>query len=233
MEKADTMFAVGEQWRPALRSTHSGNVAEKTSDESTAPLAMIADNNDHRKWNLTTNHRHPHTVVTGVITPGGANPDGQGNYDALTSVLSTSWEEGDESYFYTVPLDSNRYFPLTGVNPSPDHGGEQYDTCPDSREGSRVSLLRSTRSPSEEFERQKMPAKPAPTAVPDTTHERGGYGQGNTGFEIGPDFHGIQLAGTQQHESGLNEMHQSKKLQKPAAGKSHRSLLTEKLRRKR
>lgn len=222
MEKADTLFAVGEQRRPALPSTNSDNVAEKTSDESTA------DNNDHRKRNRETNHRHPHAVATGAITPGGANPDGRGNCDALTSVLSTSWEEGDESCFCTVPLDSNRDFPLTGVNPSPDHGGEQYDRCSDSREGSRVSLLRSTRSAPEELERQKMPAKP------DTTHERGGYRQVNTGFEAGPDFHGIQSAGTQQHESGLNEIRQSKKLQKPATAWTNRkSWLTEKLRRKR
>jgi hypothetical protein len=193
-------------------------------------MAITADNNAYRKWNLTPNHYHSHAAVTGVIKPGGANPDGHGDYDALTSVLSTSWEEGDESYFCAVPLNSSGYFSLAGANPSPDHDSQQCDTVSrrsDSYGDSRVSLLRSTRSASEEFELQKMRAKPAPIAVPATTH------QVHASFEVWPSSHVIQSTGTQQHENGLDENHQSKKQQKrTGAFTSRKSWLTEKLRRK-
>lgn len=176
----------------------------------------------------------------GVTTPSSAKPDGYGDYDVSTSVLSTSWEEGDESYFCAVPLSSNGYSSLAAVSPFPDYCSEQCrsgDRMPDSREDSRTSLLWSTRFASEEFELQEMPAKPASTAlaaVPATTHERGDHHQVNASFELEPGPHGIQSVSTQQYEGGLDENHQSKKLSKLAtASTSRKSWLKEKLRRKR
>lgn len=201
-----------------------------------APLAITADNNDHKKWNLTPNHRHPHATVTGVITPGGANPDGEEDYDALASILSTSWEEGDESYFCAAPLNANGYFPLTGASASPDHGSEQCDIVDrrsDSCGDSRASLLRSICSASEEFELQRMPAKPAPIAVSATSQELGVSRQVHGVFEVGPSSHGIQSTSTQQHQSVLDENHQSKKqLKRTTASTSRKSWFMEKLRRK-
>jgi hypothetical protein len=233
MEKADTFFAVGQQWRPALPSM--GDVAENASGEPAVFAAITIDNNDNRKLYPTSNHRHSHTAATGVITPGGVNPGDHGDYDALTSALSTSWEAGGERYFHAVPLNSNKYFPLADANPFPDLGDEQSDTVyggSDSCDDARASTLRSTRSGSMEFELQRMTAKPAPTAAPATPQESGAYCQANVASEAGPGSGGIQPAsGTQQQN--LSENHQSKKLQKRAVkSRSRKSWLTEKFRRK-
>jgi len=223
MEKADTFFAVGQ---------HSmGAVAENAS------TAIPIDNNDNKKSYPTSNHRHSHAAAIGAITPGDVNPDNHGDYNVLTSVLSTSWEEGDEEYFHAVPLNSNGYFPLADTNPFPDFGYEQSDTVyggSDSCKDSRASTLRSTLAGSEEFELQRMPAKPASTATPVTTQGSRAYRQIDAASDAGSGFRGIQLAGgTQQHESNLGENHQSKKLQKHAVkSTSRKSWLTKKLRRK-
>ena len=211
-------------------------MAEKAFGESAAPAAIPIDNNDNRKLDPASNHRHSYAAVTRAITPDDANLDNHSDYDALTSVLSTSWEEGDERYFHAVPLNFNGYFSLADANPFPDHGGEQSDTVcgeSDSCEDSRASILRTTRSGPEEFELQRIPAKSAPTTAPATTQGRVAHRQANTASEVGPGSRGIQPVGTQQHESDLGENHQSKKLQKRVVeSTSRKSWLTKKLRRK-
>jgi len=223
MEKTDKSFTVGEQWRYMLLSENM----------TAAPMTITADNNNHGKLNLTQNHRHSHAAVLSVIKSSSAKLDSHGDCDALVSVLSTPLEESDESYISAVTPNFNGYFPLAGANLTPDHDSEQYDTInrrSDSCGDSRISLLRSTYSASDEFELQNVPAKPPPIAVPTTTHEYGAYRQVDAGFEVLPSFLDIQSTGTQQHASGLEGNNKSKKQRKWTIASTRRKLwLTEKL----